>query len=43
MIYEANYGVLDIDWEAGHVNVSVRGEGGTPFLQQKIELSKLKR
>lgn len=41
MIYEANYGLLDIDWEAQSLNVSVKGEDGSAYLERKIDFSAL--
>jgi len=34
MIYEANYGLLDIDWPARAVTVQIKGEGGTVYLSE---------
>lgn len=41
MIYDANYGVLEIDWEAGAVDVSIRGADGETLLAEKLDLSSL--
>lgn len=41
MIYEANYGVLDIDWDAGAVAVSIRSKNGDPYLSETINLQSL--
>lgn len=37
--YEANYGVLDIDWEAGAVAVSIRGADGAEVFQETVALN----
>ena len=41
MIYEANYGVLDIDWDEGTVAVSIRSKGGETYLSEKIDIRSL--
>ncbi len=41
MIYEANYGMIEIDWEKTSIELSVRGNEGQVYLQQKIRLSDL--
>jgi len=41
MIYEANYGVIDIDWDEGAVAVSIRSKDGDPYLSETINLRSL--
>ncbi len=41
MIYEANYGLIDIDWQAGAVNVSIRGKDGETYLAETVDLNSL--
>ncbi len=41
MIYEANYGVLDIDWDEGAVAVSIRSKDGEAYLSETIDLRSL--
>ena len=40
MIYEANYGVLDIDWDAGTLTASINGEDGAAYLSETISFRK---
>ena len=40
MIYEANYGVLDIDWDAGTLTASINGEDGAAYLSETIAFRK---
>lgn len=42
MFYEANYGMVEIDWEAGAVTLSVRAEDGSPFGTQTVMLEDLR-
>ncbi len=42
MIYDANYGLLEIDWEAGVVDVSIRGDDGAEIASEVVELSSLR-
>ncbi len=42
MIIDANYGLLEIDWEAGVVDVSIRGADGAEILEHAVELSSLR-
>jgi alkaline phosphatase D len=42
MIYDANYGLLQIDWEAGVVDVSIRGGDGEEIASEVVELSSLR-
>lgn len=41
MIYEANYGVVDIDWEKGAVEFSIRGKDGETYLSEVVMLDTL--
>lgn len=34
--FDANYGLVDIDWETGAVNVSIRGSSGAPVLEKTL-------
>ena len=38
MYMEANYGMIDIDWEAGAVAVTIRDTGGAAVLREVVEL-----
>ena len=40
MIYEANYGVLDIDWDAGTLTASINGADGAAYLSETISFRK---
>ncbi|MBB5517955.1 alkaline phosphatase D family protein [Amphiplicatus metriothermophilus] len=40
--YEANYGLLDIDWAAGEIVVTIRGADGAPALSERIALDTLR-
>ncbi len=42
MIYEANYGMVEIDWNSNKVDVSIRGENGVTYLAEKIDLTTLR-
>ncbi|MEO1135592.1 MAG: alkaline phosphatase D family protein [Pseudomonadota bacterium] len=42
MIYDANYGLLEIDWAAGAVEVSIRGETGEDLLREVVSLDALR-
>ncbi len=42
MIIDANYGLLEIDWEAGAVDVSIRGADGAEIVSDVVELSSLR-
>ncbi|MEM8770134.1 MAG: alkaline phosphatase D family protein [Pseudomonadota bacterium] len=42
MIYEANYGLIEIDWEAGAVDVSIRSAEGTEIVNEVVDLSALR-
>ncbi|MEL7486472.1 MAG: alkaline phosphatase D family protein, partial [Pseudomonadota bacterium] len=42
MVYEANYGVIDIDWEARTVAVTLRGADGGDLSANIVDLSKLR-
>lgn len=39
MYEEANYGVLDIDWDAGAVVISIRDENGDAVLSETLEFA----
>ncbi len=41
MIYEANYGVIDIDWAASAVTVSIKSDGGAPIATKTVDLGSL--
>lgn len=41
MIYDANYGLLEIDWETGAVNVSIRAADGETYLAETLDISAL--
>lgn len=41
MIYDANYGLLEIDWEEGAVGVSIRGADGKTLLAETLDISTL--
>lgn len=41
MIYDANYGVLDIDWETRAVKLSIRGKDGETYLSEIVDLNSL--
>lgn len=36
MFYDANYGLVEIDWDAGAVTVSIRGRDGVVFAEETI-------
>ena len=36
MFFEANYGLIEIDWDAGAVTVSIRGQDGAVFAEETI-------
>lgn len=38
MHYDANYGVLDLDWAKGEVAVTIRGKDGSPMVAETIAL-----
>lgn len=42
MYYEANYGLLEIDWDAGAVMVTIRDPEGTPVRSELVEFSALR-
>ncbi len=42
MIYEANYGLIEVDWEAGALAVSIRGGDGGDYLSRTINLAELR-
>ncbi|MEZ5893812.1 MAG: alkaline phosphatase D family protein [Parvularculaceae bacterium] len=42
MYFDANYGLIEIDWEKGVVAVSVRAIDGTPVLTETVALDSLK-
>ncbi len=42
MIIDANYGLLEIDWEAGVIDVSIRGEDGAEIVSNIVELPSLR-
>ena len=42
MFYEANYGVVDVDWETGTVAIAIRDETGAAALETAIDLSSLR-
>lgn len=42
MIYDANYGVIDIDWAAETVEVTIRGADGQEYLTELVELAALR-
>ncbi len=42
MIIDANYGLLEIDWEAGVVEMSIRGADGAEIVADIVELSSLR-
>ncbi len=42
MIIDANYGLLEIDWEAGVVDISIRGEDGGEIESTVVELGTLR-
>lgn len=42
MIIDANYGLLEIDWETGTVDVSIRGEDGAEIIEHVVELFALR-
>jgi alkaline phosphatase D len=42
MVYDANYGLIEIDWEDGVVAVSVRGRDGGALLSERLDLATLK-
>lgn len=41
MVIDANYGLVEIDWETGAVAVSIRGENGETVLAETLSLSSL--
>ena len=41
MYFDVNYGVIDIDWEAGAVAVSIRSKSGAPIMGEILALSDL--
>lgn len=41
MFFEANYGLVEIDWQAGAVDVSIRSETGAPFAGARVYLKDL--
>ena len=41
MIYEANYGMIEIDWSAREVAVSIRGEDGQTVQSKVVDLNDL--
>ncbi|WP_425410707.1 alkaline phosphatase D family protein [Hyphococcus sp.] len=41
MIFDANYGLIEIDWETGAVGVSIRGEDGATVLSESLSLGNL--
>ena len=42
MIYDANYGVLDIDWAEETVEVTIRGADGEAIVSELVELAALR-
>ena len=42
MIIDANYGLIEIDWEAGVVDISIRGDDGAEIASQLVELNALR-
>ena len=42
MIIDANYGLLEIDWETGVVDVSIRGADGAEIIERAVALSSLR-
>ena len=42
MFFEANYGVVDIDWDVEAVDVSIRGETGEVFASERLFLKDLR-
>ncbi|MHA7872745.1 MAG: alkaline phosphatase D family protein [Hyphococcus sp.] len=42
MFYEANYGLLEIDWESGAVAVAIHDETGAPVRSELVALSALR-
>ena len=42
MIVDANYGLIEIDWEAGVVDISIRGDDGAEIASQLVELNALR-
>lgn len=40
MIYEANYGVIDIDWAEGTVNFAINGKSGETIAERKIPIDR---
>ena len=41
MFFDANYGVIDIDWAAGEVEVTIRNETGEAVQREKLDISSL--
>lgn len=41
MIYDVNYGVIDVDWAAGDVSISLRGANGAVIQSKIVDLSGL--
>jgi len=42
MVYDANYGLIEIDWEARAVTLSLRGADGGVFAEERILLETLR-
>lgn len=42
MIYEANYGLIEIDWEAGVVDLSIRGADGEEIAAELVDMASLR-
>lgn len=42
MVYDANYGVIDIDWGEGAIDVSIRGAKGDLLLSEVVSLDALR-
>ncbi len=42
MYYDVNYGVIDIDWAAGAVEVTIRDEGGEVVRREVVKLDQLR-
>lgn len=40
MIYDVNYGVIEIDWAGRNAVISIRGAGGAPVLSETIVLKR---
>lgn len=40
MIYEANYGIIDIDWIEGTVNFAINGKSGETIAERKITIDR---